>query len=288
MAREKKIDIYDYDRQLKLLLRRIKKNEKISEENTKTILKFYRKLLADNLSKPRVIYYLNRLSVIGIWIKKDLHKATKKDIEHIMRKINQMHYTEWTKKDYRVSLKKFYKWLKGNDEKGVYPPEVSWINTNVSIDKQDLPNNLPNEEDAKKMIEAAEHPRDKALIASLYESGCRVGEIAALRIGDINYDEYGAHMIVNGKTGSRRVRLVFGAPILASRLNVHPEKNNPKAPLWVVVGTTKNFVKSNGTNNKKYVKNWGYALRYSAIASMIKRVAIKGGVKKKVNPHASR
>ncbi len=285
MTREKKIDIYDYDRQLKGALARIKTNAKISEANKKTILEFYKRLLADNLSTPRIIYYLNRLSMIATWIKKGFDEATTKDIEDIMRKINKMDYTEWTKKDYRVTLKKFYKWLKGYNEKGMYPPEVSWIKTHVSIDKQDLPNNLPNEEDVKKMLQAAEHPRDKALIASLYESGCRVGEIASLKIGDINFDEYGAYMIVNGKTGSRRIRLIFSSPIMASWINVHPEKNNRNAPLWVVVGTTKNFAKDSKKHSNNYTYNWSYGLKYGAIASMIKRVAKKAGIKKKVNPH---
>lgn len=231
MVKEKNIDIHDYDKQLEGVLKRIKTNKKIPEINKKTILQFYNRLLADNLSKARVTYYLNRLSMIATWMKKDFDKAVKKDIEEVMRKINQMDYTEWTKRDYRVTLKKFYKWLKGCNEKGVYPSELSWINTHVSTDKQDMPNNLPDEEDVKKMIETAEHPRDKALIASLYESGCRIGEIAALKIGDINFDEYGAYMLVNGKTGSRRIRLVFGSPILASWINVHPEKSNPHAPL---------------------------------------------------------
>ena len=285
MTREKKIDIHDYDKQLKGVLKRVRQNKKISETNKKNILSFYQRLLADNLSRARVIYYLNRLLMIGTWVKRDFDKATRKDIEAVMRAINHMDYTEWTKKDYRVTLKKFYKWLKGCNEKGVYPPEVSWIKTHVSTDKQDLPNNLPNEEDVKKMIEAAEHPRDKALIASLYESGCRIGELASLKIGDINFDEYGSFMIVKGKTGSRRVRLVFSSPILASWINVHPEKNKLEAPLWVVIGTTKSFSKNAKNNSRKYGRDWNYGLKYRAIASMVKRVAKKAGIKKKVNPH---
>jgi len=286
MAKEKPIDIHDYEKQLKSVLARIENNKDISPKNKKTILEFYKSISADSLSKARVVYYLNRLSMIVTWLDKDFEKATKSDIEDVMIKINRMEYTEWTKKDYRVTLKKFYKWLRGCTEKGVYPPEVSWINTNISIDKQDLPNNLPNEDDVKKMLEAAEHPRDKALIASLYESGCRVGEIASLRIRDINFDEYGAFMVVNGKTGSRRIRLVFSSPILASWINVHPEKNNPGAPLWVVLGTTKNIKKKD--NGKKYVYNWSYELKYRAITSMMQRVGDKAGIKKKINPHAWR
>ena len=125
------------------------------------------------------------------------------------------------------------------------------------------------------MIEAAEHPRDKALIASLYESGCRVGEIAALRISHIHFDEYGAYMIVKGKTGSRRIRLVFSAPILASWINVHPQKANPEAPLWVVVGTTKNMASKGKRHGRKYGRHYSPELKYRAIANMLKRVARK-------------
>ena len=287
MAKEKKIDIHDYEMQVNGALARIKQHPNISESNKKTILRFYKRLQADSLSKPRVAYYLNRLSKIAAWIRKDFKKVSKKDIERVMRKINQMDYTEWTKKDYRVTLKKFFKWLKGIEERGVYPPEVKWINTHVSSDRQDLPHNLPNEEDVKTMISTAEHPRDKALIASLYESGCRIGELASLRIGDIHFDEYGAYMVVSGKTGSRRVRLIFSAPILASWINVHPEKNNLKAPLWVVIGTTKICAKDVEAKSK-YKNNWSYAMKYAAIAKMLKKTANKAGIEKRVNPHAWR
>jgi integrase len=288
MTKGTRPDIHDYDRQLKGVLERIGANQKVSEKNRKTILRFYRRLLAEGLSKPRVIYYLNRLQKIATWIGKDLEKAKKADIERIMRRINRMDYTEWTKKDYRVALKKFYKWLRGAEESGVYPPEVRWINTHVSIDKQELPTNLPDEDDLRQMLAAADHPRDKALIGTLYESGCRIGELASLRIGDIQFDQYGCQLVVSGKTGSRRVRLVFSAPILASWLNIHPDKGDPGAPLWVVIGNTKRMSRHRSGKKGTYRREWSYALKYGAIASMIKRLAKKAGIRKKVNPHAWR
>jgi len=202
MAQRKRTDIHDYDKQLENAIKRLKQHNSISKKNKVTLLKFHKRLLADSLTTPRVLYYVGKLSMIAVWLKKDFEKANRLDIERVMRKINQMDYTEWTKKDYRVSLKKFYKWLRNCDQRGEYPPEVSWISTHITTDKQDLPDNLPDEEDAKKMIETAEHPRDKALVACLYESGCRVGEIASLKIGDVNFDEYGVHMVVKGKTGN--------------------------------------------------------------------------------------
>jgi len=99
MATTKKIDIHEHDRQLAAVLSRIQRHPKISEANKTTILRFYERLMADTLSLPRVIYYLNRLSMIATWIHTDFEKVTRKDVEEVMGKINRMDYTEWTKKD---------------------------------------------------------------------------------------------------------------------------------------------------------------------------------------------
>ena len=278
-------EIHDYARQLDGALRRLKHDRQMSEPNRRRILEFYEALLAEGLSKPRVIYYLNRLHRIAGWLKTPFDKATRPDIENVMRQVNATDYTEWTRKDFKVTLKKFFRWLRGCQEPGVYPPEVSWIRTHVALDRQELPNNLPDEDDARHMIEAAEHPRDKALISTLYESGCRIGEIGSLRLGDVQYDEFGAVIIVHGKTGSRRVRLVFSAPILASWINVHPDRRDPKAALWIVVGNARACAKSKSST---YTNDWSYELKYPAIKKMLRAVAKKAGITKKVNPHAWR
>jgi len=278
-------EIHDYERQLECALRRIRTSPKLPSINRKRILEFYESLLAEGLSKPRIIYYLNRLIRISDWIVTPFDTATRKDIENVMRQINRTDYTEWTRKDFKVTLKKFFRWLRKCEEPGVYPPEVNWITTHVAQDRQELPHNLPDENDAQRMIETAEHPRDKAFIASLYESGCRVGEIASLRLGDVHFDDFGASMVVHGKTGSRRVRLVFSAPILASWINVHPDRHDPTAALWVVIGNTKQCAK---LNKSTYTNDWNYELKYPAIKKMLKTVARKAGITKKVNPHAWR
>ena len=54
-------------------------------------------------------------------------------------------------------------------------------------------------------------PRDKALVMTLYVSGCGVGEILSLRVKHVTFDEFGAVLMVAGKTGERRVRVVSSA-----------------------------------------------------------------------------
>jgi predicted amidophosphoribosyltransferase len=106
----------------------------------------------------------------------------------------------------------------------------------------------------------------------LYESGCRIGELLTLKIKNVSFDDYGAILIVSGKTGSRRVRIISSAPALASWIENHPFKNNPEAFLWVVLGT----------------RNHHEMMSYASVCSLLRKLAKKAGIKKRVNPHSFR
>lgn len=82
------------------------------------------------------------------------------------------------------------------------------------------------------MAEAADTQRDRAMVWVGYESGCRPGELCGMRIGDVEFDRYGAQVMVDGKTGERRIRLVESVPDLRLWLSMHPEKEDPAARLW--------------------------------------------------------
>jgi integrase len=203
---------------------------------------------------------------IAKWLGKDFDKATKEDIEKLVWTIQSNEkFKDWTKHLYKVSVKKFYKWLNGGEE---YPREVKWIKCNFRNSNRILPEELLTHDEVKKMIETAEHPRDKAFIAVLYEGGFRIGEIASLRMKDIVTDEYGAQVIVDGKTGMRRVRLISSAPYLLAWLNMHPLKNSPEGTVWISIGTI----------------HHGKEMAYQSIVSMLKNTALRAGIKKKVNP----
>jgi integrase/recombinase XerD len=70
------------------------------------------------------------------------------------------------------------------------------------------------------------------LILLIYETGGRIGEILSLSLRAISFDRYGAILTVGGKTGGRRVRIIFSAGALAEWLNHHPSKDDPDSPLW--------------------------------------------------------
>lgn len=78
-----------------------------------------------------------------------------------------------------------------------------------------------------------ENARDRALIDYFYDSGTRPGEILNLQIKYVKFDQHGVILQVDGKTGTRKVRLVETIANLSAWLNVHPFRDNPNAPLWI-------------------------------------------------------
>ncbi len=76
-------------------------------------------------------------------------------------------------------------------------------------------------------------------------------------------------IIVHGKTGWRRIRLVSSVPHLSNWLEHHPLKDNPEVPLWVGMGT----------------KNHNKPMSYDCLRMLLRKIAKRAGVRKDVNPH---
>ncbi len=82
------------------------------------------------------------------------------------------------------------------------------------------------------MAEADKILSKRALVLLLFETGCRVGEVLSAPVSALEFDEYGAVLRVHGRTGGRRARIVFSAPILAEWLNNYACRKNPGTPFW--------------------------------------------------------
>ncbi|WP_164999266.1 site-specific integrase [Methanohalophilus profundi] len=211
---------------------------------------------------------MDQLNILAYKFGKDLDKLTLTDMYRVVAEIERSDKRPWTKHGYKVTIKRFFRWLNGGND----PETTSWIKTAMKQHDKMLPDELLTEDEVKKMIETAQHPRDKAMIAFLYDSGSRVGEMGTILIKHINFDKYGATVILNGKTGMRRVRLIFSPPYIASWLDIHPDNENPNANVWI-----------NLCN-----KNKGKHMNYRGITKVIKRTAERAGIKKRVYNHLFR
>ena len=265
-------DFHGYRKRYESAIKKLKAEEEITEHNKKLILDFLAYCKIENgkgLSIGRIARYAYVFIKLAKWIEVDFDKAQRKDIEKLVSIIQDQELKDWTKHLYKVSIKKFYKWMNGGES---YPSSVSWIKCNFKNSGKMLPEEILTQEEIKKMIEVAEHPRDKAFLAVLYESGCRVGEMMGICLKHVVFDDYGAHILVDGKTGPRRVRLIASVPHLSTWVSFHPKRNDTNKPLWICTGTT----------------HHGEMLQYKSIISLIKRVAEKAGITKPVNPHSWR
>ncbi len=238
----------------------------ILEVNKGYFVKFVDYLKANGLSKARIDRYLQVLKLWGEMVDRDFKELVKEDYIKLVGEIESRDYTGWTKITYKRILRKFVTWLHESEE---VPDCVKWIKFNYKNAKR-MPEEILTQEEVKQMIEAAKNSRDKALVSCLYESGCRIGEIGNLKLKHVAFDKYGAKLLVSGKTGQRRVRIIASVSYLARWLNEHPLKNDPDAPLWV---------------NLCYEPK---QLSYSMIRVKLIRIARRANISKRVNPHSFR
>jgi len=177
------------------------------------------------------------------------------------------------------SLSVFYRWL-NNDEEPSYIKPLKKLVVRPPVEERTRikkPSDILTPQEVLKMIKACDFEnspftakRDKAILAVLYESGCRIGELANTKIGDLTRTDYGFMLTLRGKTGVRSVPLVDSQVYLTEWLKIHPEPENPNAPLFV----------------EAYKPN--EPITTDSIYHLVRRMARRAKIQKKVFPHLFR
>lgn len=160
-------------------------------------------------------------------------------------------YAESSQALFKTCVKRYFKWLINEDLNGdEYPDCVKWMKTNTN--DKDLPPEILSHDEIKRMAETTKTQRNRTMIWTHYESGARPGELLSLKIRNLEFDKYGAKLMVDGKTGERRVRLIESVPDLKKWLSMHPDRDNPDAWLW-----------SSRKGGKLSHSGWYYAVKKS-------------------------
>ena len=100
-------DIHHYDRRYKAAIEGLSRCG-LSARNQELILKFKDYAVLQNLSKPRLIKYVEIMRSVARLLKKDMDKATAEDLKSVVSEIQQQDYSPWTKQIYKIMIKKFY------------------------------------------------------------------------------------------------------------------------------------------------------------------------------------
>jgi site-specific recombinase XerD/ribosomal protein L40E len=266
------IDLHNCQKRLKSEIERIDKEVTISQRNRADIIYFSKIRFAKGSGYGRVAKIAYSMRCWAKWLGKPFREVNKNDLITAVGELENTKYSEYTKYDLKIVLKMFYRWLEGNDE--TLPKKISWLKPGIKNEKHKLPEELLNEEEVLKIAEATGNIRDRAFVLVLYESGCRIGEMLTLKLKNIGFDQYGAVLRVNGKTGDRRVRIISSAPALAAWMEMHPIGKEPEAMLW----------QSRWRDPKQGTRN----LCHGTVNQRLKEFAVRAGVKKRVYPHLFR
>ena len=262
------MDLHNYQKRLERQIELLKEQKDISPENKKLIIQFKDYLFSEGIGTAKIARYMIDARKYCAMLNKSAKSAKESDIRKIIGKIEQTDLAAETKKTFKVFIRKFYRFLRGIHRKGDYPPEVAWISIRIPHKSRKMPEELLSEDEIKSIIRACENVRDKALISTLAESGARVSEIGMMNIKHITFEQHGVRLSISGKTGARKILVVYCSPYLQEWLNLHPKNDIPDAYLW---------------HNPR-----GGVLCYARIAKILKKAAKKAGVKKRVHLHLLR
>ena len=148
-----KIDIHKRQKQYQNTLQKLESDRSMIRQNKELILRFIRDCrLGKTLKKrqkkrigvARCLKYIQILKKISVRLDKPFNKVKQEDIEKFIEALEDDkykyevrtesgkllktgYYAYSTKLDYKKTIKKFYKWLLGNND--YYPELVEWIET---------------------------------------------------------------------------------------------------------------------------------------------------------------
>lgn len=137
------------------------------------------------------------------------------------------------------------------------------------------------------LFDAAQRPREKALLGVLLATGQRIGAVASLRIGDVDLSGRTGTIHLNddaiglkGASGPRP--LIWATEYVKNWLDVHPKRDDPDAPLFCAVKSGQ----MGGRDGRSVEWEVGDAMSTHHYSRRLKRVAEDAAVdREKVNPH---
>ncbi|MDX2154035.1 MAG: tyrosine-type recombinase/integrase [Bryobacteraceae bacterium] len=272
------IDIHNYERKYNDAERLVRASA-ISERNKDLILSYRDTCLLKNIcGKVRLIRAIGALLLCARTINKDFDTLTKADLEHLVARLlaRTPSYSAETMGTYRAILRTFMTFVLTPEQFPTkHPPAIlSWLNSHVKTkDKRKLERaDLLTPSEIQQLLQIATHPRDKALISTLWETGGRIAEIGNRTIKQLVKHQFGYTLDVTGKTGQRSPLLISSAPYLSQWLACHPFVHDPAAPLWVY------------NHHRPQPRH----LTYQALRMLLRRYVERAGINKRIYPHLFR
>jgi len=232
-------DLYNRKAKLEYWIHRA--NSDLHGTDKADVLKFIEHMQDREKAALTIIRNITALISLRKQLGKPFRVATKDDIRGILKWMDEeKHYKASTNEKFRQVLKLFYKVAYGNGE--WYPEQVKFFPVKVGKEKYARSPQLDtreylDEDEVIKLIESAPTLQKKAFFACMYESTARPEEVLRITNNDFLLDSNGVVLILRGKTGERRVRIIAYAKLFQQWLDVHPLKHLNNYSIWISEST---------------------------------------------------
>lgn len=231
-------------------------------ENYRNYLK-YERAYSDNT----VGAYMNDLNKYEEFLKKDILESDTEDLEKYLKYIKNLESTTVAHKI--TSIKSYFNY---NIKRGIISVNPTDKVSRPKLTKH-LPEYLTDEEVGKLLDVEVKSPydyRNKTILELLYSSGIRISELVNIKTP--NYDSEECLIRIMGKGSKERI-----VPLGDYAINIMNDYMNNYRPLI----------------NKKhtdyvFINNRGDKISRQFIFKVIKKEALKKGIKKDISPHTLR
>jgi hypothetical protein len=214
-------------------------------------LKYFKTLFlhfeANDLSFIRRNRIIHSFKFIVFSTPKDLGKCTRDDINKIMALMHIKNKSPESKRTFIKDLKYIWKNLfpeideKGRADETIVPYVVRHVTGKIDISKNKLRKDNPTWDEFEKLLDYfSSDPRIQAYLTLSQESLVRPQELLYRRIGEIQHYKWYAKILLSdhGKEGPGFLQCIDSYPYLLKWLNVHPQKNDSQAFIFVNTGNT--------------------------------------------------
>lgn len=209
----------------------------LSDSQIEYLNRWHNQLHLDGKSEATRSDYLEKASIFLRRTDKPIEEIDKNDaIGFLADK------SEGGRRTYKATLRQFFLWFYLYEKEIPENELPRFINNQLKVKGQAGKNkvkkeDVPTEEEVKKLLKTAWNHRDRALIAILADKGMRISEALALEIKDVNFDPAGIYLMVpeakKNYESYRKNRLTWSRPALKDWLENHPRRNEENAPLFV-------------------------------------------------------
>lgn len=217
-------------------------------------LTYFRKL--DNYFRAADRSYVRRNRVFGSLllvchvIRKNLNSVEREDIDTLLIAMHETYNTVKSKETFIVDLKFIWKVLfpetdeKGRPDETIVPYVVRHLSRKIDRSRQKLrPDKLSWDEYERIVDYFSNDPRMQAYLTLSLESLARPQELLFIRLKSVELFENYAKLYIteHGKEGVGLLQCIDSYPYLLRWIEVHPQKNDQDAFLFINTGRTNNL-----------------------------------------------